>query len=192
MKPENRFFSIPEAAARCGVNRATMWNWVKSGRVKAFVTPGGHHRILQQDVDNLLATHPESAAHPSEPALILVVDDDPMVCDSLRKKLERRGYRAETATDGFQAGVKTLQQRPDLVVLDLYMDGMDGFDVCRTIKNNSDLKQIKVLAITGADSPETKARIMAEGADGYAPKGNGFDAIFQQIESILGFSRGVT
>lgn len=55
MKPNAQtYYSIPEAAKTCGVSRTTLWKWVKSGKINAFVTPGGHHRILQEDMHRFL------------------------------------------------------------------------------------------------------------------------------------------
>ena len=52
-----KYMSIPEAAKMCGVGRTTMWKWVKSGELKAMVTPGGHHRILKSDIEHFIHAH---------------------------------------------------------------------------------------------------------------------------------------
>ena len=152
VKVENKeeFFSIPKAAKRCGVSRATMWNWVKSGKVDAFVTPGGHNRIRREEMDRLLAENGFSGESRSTVKRILVVDDDPKVRKLFELRLERQGFEVVSAKNGFEAGVILSEKKPDLVLLDLFMEGIDGFEVCRTIKTDSNLEKIKILAISGA------------------------------------------
>jgi len=181
----SKYYSIPQAAKVCGVDRTTMWNWVKAGNVEAFVTPGGHHRILHTTIDKLLLSKPLPVANSSPEKTILIVDDDPMVRDTFVKRLERAGFRVETASDGFQAGFKVFQVKPDLVVLDLFMNGVDGFEVCRTIKQNPELQSIIVLVMTGHDTPENKSRTLKEGADGYLPKTVSFKTVLKHINSYL-------
>jgi len=108
MTDSNKYYSIPQAAKVCGVDRTTMWNWVKAGNVEAFVTPGGHHRILQETVEQLLQAKPLPVEKSPRGKMILIVDDDPLVRETFGIRLDRAGYRVETASDGFQAGLKML------------------------------------------------------------------------------------
>jgi len=116
---------------------------------------------------------------------ILVVDDEPFVIETFKRLLKRKNYQVETACDGFQAGIKVIQLKPDLVVLDLFMPGVDGFDVCRTIKTDPELRSIVVIAVTGKDSPETESRILSEGADFYLPKTANSRLILDLIDSVF-------
>ncbi len=193
---EKDFFTIPEAAEFCSVGRTTMWRWVKSGKVKAATTPGGQHRIAKPDLQFLLS---RLGAHPlPEPgevdstfssrkasARILVVDDDPSIRKMLTEIFELHGFQTDVATDGFEAGVKLVQFNPDLVLLDLYMPGMDGFEVCKRIKENPHTSRIKVLVVTGYDTEENRDRIIACGADGYLTKPVEKDRLFEEIEALL-------
>lgn len=178
------YCTIPQAAKFCGVDRTTMWNWVKAGNVEAFVTPGGHHRIPKAAVMKLLKASP-AIKQDGELKTILIVDDDPVILETFRMRLEREKYLVHTASDGFTAGLKVIQEKPDLVLLDLFMDGIDGFDVCRDIKQNPDLKSILVLVMTGHDTPANKTKIMNLGADGYLPKNVGFRAVLKYINTFL-------
>ncbi len=78
-----------------------------------------------------------------------------------------------------------MEFKPDLVILDLYMPGMDGFEVCERIKKNSDTSHIKIMALTGFDTPENRDLIMKAGADGYMAKPVEKDELIQNIEDIL-------
>lgn len=187
MKAKQAFYSVPEAAKICGVSRATMWNWVKSGKVAAFATPGGHHRIRREEMARLMAGGPSGSAPPPAPSgkRLLIVDDDATVRTVYERRLGRLGYEVLCAANGFEAGVLTSQRRPDLVLLDLFMEGIDGFEVCRTIKQDPELKRIRILAISGAGGTDLEARILAEGADGFLPKSAGVAAIQVAIETLL-------
>lgn len=189
MEPQE-FYSIPEAAKHCGVSRTTLWNWVKSGKVHSFVTPGGHHRILREDVSRLLEAGDPQPAKTTDLHSILVVDDDPFVLEMFKARLKGGRYRVETASDGFSAGLIMSRFQPDLVVLDLFMDNMDGFEVCRTIRNSAELKHARILALTGMDTPENRARILTEGADAYLAKTADFKTIKERIDSLLGLQKG--
>ena len=99
--------------------------------------------------------------------------------------LSTNGFRTEVASDGFEAGVKTVEFKPDLMVVDLYMPRMDGFEVCKQIKENSNTSHIKVLAITGYDTKENKDRILDAGADGYLVKPLERKILLQNIGDLL-------
>jgi len=185
MDHTSEYYSIPEAAKRFGVNRATMWKWVKSEKVKAIVTPGGHHRIMRREIDSLLAQNGFSQKTASKDTTILVVDDDKTVRTALERYLVRAKYRVETAADGFTAGMKVKELKPDLVILDLMMEGLDGFEVCRAIKADEALKTTRVVIMTGFDTPENRSRALSEGADAYLPKGGDFKQVVNHIRDLL-------
>lgn len=167
-----KILTLTQAAKYCSVNRVTLWKNVKSGELRASLTPGGHYRILKKDLESFMrrkGIYPLAKYQPSEKR-ILIVDDDPQIQDVFTKMLSHHGYEIATAADGFEAGVKVTEFKPGLVILDLLMPGMDGFEVCRRIKENRGNSHIKILAITGYDSRENRDRIMAAGADGYLAK----------------------
>ncbi len=185
MGERERYYSIPEAARNCGVSRTTMWNWVKSGHINAYVTPGGHHRILQEEIERVLVEGRITATRSAGPKTVLLVDDDPEVIQMIQTRLAREAIRSVVARDGFEAGMKLLSDRPDLVLLDLYMPGLDGFQVCKTIKESPELRAIKVLIVTGFDTAENRRRAMALGADAYLPKSMDPGRIVKQVGEML-------
>ena len=184
----NEMFTIPKAAKYCSISRGTIWRYVKSGDLKAFLTPGGHHRILKKDLEAFMhekGMHfPHRTDHGGEK--ILIVDDDPKAQKFLNKMLYSKSYHIETASDGFEAGTKTVQFKPDLIILDLFMPGIDGFEVCKQIKENSRTSQIKILVLTGYDTQENRDRILQSGADGYLAKPVKKSLLIQNIEKLLG------
>jgi CheY-like chemotaxis protein/predicted DNA-binding transcriptional regulator AlpA len=190
MTEKQTFFSIPKAAKVCSVSRATMWNWVKSGKVAAFVTPGGHHRIPSPEVDRLINANGAGRVMGSRtmrPHIkrLLIVDDDAALRKLYTHYLSGLGYDVLSAANGFEAGVMVSQRRPDLVLLDLFMEGLDGFEVCRTLKNDPDLRFIRILAISGVEGDQVEARILGEGADAFIPKSAGLEVIASTIDTLL-------
>ena len=187
MKKEKDIYTIPYAARICSVGRSTMWRWVKSGNIRASVTPGGQYRILKEDLESFLS---KSGMRPMARRLfpqtkILIVDDDTDVQNLLFKILSAEKYKTDVASDGFEAGIKVMQFKPDLIILDLFMPRMDGFEVCRRIKEDADTAHIKILAITGYDREENRERIMASGADGFMAKPMSIDILLKQVEALL-------
>ncbi|MDQ3556113.1 MAG: response regulator [Gemmatimonadota bacterium] len=103
-------------------------------------------------------------------ATILVVDDHPDNVEILRTFLESRGYTVAEATDGQSALAKMDQLRPALVLLDVMMPGMDGWEVCRTIKNHPELGDTRVVMVTAKSDFQDKFEGLRSGADDYVVK----------------------
>ena len=185
MKEE--MLSLGKAAEICAIARGTLWSYVKSGELKASRTPGGHYRVSQKDIDEFIlqkGMKTKNLKQPS-PGTILIVDDEAPVRKTLKQKLVREGFTVETAPDGFNAGLKARDIKPELIILDLMMNGIDGFEVCKAIKNNSTLDRTKILIMTGFDTPEHRERAIREGADGYLPKGSSFKNILKCINDLI-------
>lgn len=180
--------TIPEAATYCAVDRVTMWRWAKSGLLRTSVTPGGHHRIAKEDLESFLV---EKGMYPlatkSFPRnRVLIVDDDPVIRKVTSEILSGYKYETETSADGFEAGIKVVQFKPDLVILDLIMPRMDGFEVCRYLKKDPTTSGIKILVLTGFDTEENREEIMEAGADDYLAKPVETDDLIRHMEDLLG------
>ena len=184
---KNGFYTAPEAAKICSVSRTTMWRWVKYGELKGFRTPRGIYKIRKKDLESFIRKKMKHlpVVDLLQKKKILIVDDDKQIVEVLSQMLSSDGYQIEKAFDGFEAGRKVIQFMPDLMILDLYMPGMDGFEVCRRVKKDSDTSHILIMALTGFDTPENEDRIMKAGADGYMAKPVDKDELIQNIEDIL-------
>ena len=181
-------FTVPQAAKYCAIGRVTLWKYVKSGEVKASLTPGGHYRILKKDLEAFArkkGMYPLANYQPSKKNKILIVDDDHQIREMLTRMLGLHKYETDTASDGFEAGSKVVGFKPDLIILDLFMPGVDGFEVCRRIKEDPGSAHIKILILTGHDSKQNKKRIMAQGADDYLVKPMDNNTFFRHVESLL-------
>jgi excisionase family DNA binding protein len=181
-------FTTFAIAKMLDVYPSTVANWVDSGKLKAFSTPGGHRRIMPEDLESFLIKH----KMPIPPGLntrakeILVVDDDPIIIEAIVTFLTQsgKGFKIHTAADGFAAGKELGLHKPDLVILDIKLPGIDGFGVCRQIKALD--KGVKVIAITGYDTEENRSRIMQAGADAYLAKPFRMASLMAEIEKMLG------
>jgi len=151
-----------------GVAVGSVSNWIDQGQLKAGRTPGGHRRI---ETDDLVAfLRKQELRVPPELLLegpkVLVVDDDQALTEWLAEEISQRFPDCEvlTAHDGFSAGKLVGARKPQTVILDLRMPGLDGYEVCCRIKSNDDTSSAAVIAITAFHSPEAEERILECGA----------------------------
>ena len=121
---------------------------------------------------------------------VLIVDDDPMIQKTLTQILFNYKYETETAGDGFEAGIKTVQFKPHLIILDLLMPKLDGFHVCRYLKSDPTTSSVKILVLTGYDTGENREKIIQAGADDFLTKPVNLDTLHRHMETLLGSSIG--
>lgn len=189
-------FTTFEAAKLCHVSPLSIINWVNAGRLPAFRTPGGHRRIRKEDLVRFMRDTgiplPDELKSGSGRDKVLVVDDDASIREVMSEHLAGREnpYEVMTASDGFEAGRLVATFRPDVVLLDLRMPGMDGFQVCRTIKADPDTSSTVVVAMTGYHTPETEAKILECGAARCFSKPVEPSALAEYIDSV--FQQGTT
>lgn len=121
---------------------------------------------------------------------ILIVDDNHDNVEILCAFLESRGYRIASAYDGKNALAKLEEVRPALVLLDVMMPGMDGWQVCRTIKNHPDFGgTTRVVMVTAKGGFEDKFEGMRSGADDYVVKPIDLAELAQKVERNLAAGR---
>ncbi|HYW14008.1 MAG TPA: response regulator [Longimicrobium sp.] len=118
-------------------------------------------------------------------ATILVVDDNTDNVEILRAFLESRGFTIAEARDGRAALAKMEEVRPDLVLLDVMMPGMDGWEVCRVIKQHPQLGDTKVVMVTAKGGFEDKFEGLRSGADDYVVKPVDFKDLMGKVERNL-------
>jgi len=118
---------------------------------------------------------------------ILVVDDEQEIRELIKKKLEQTKYKAITAANGQEALVICKTTKPDLILLDIAMPKMDGYQTCEKLKKDKDTKNIPVLFLTGKDlDPEGLiARYKDLGACGYIPKPSTFKELLEKIKEVI-------
>jgi len=163
---DNKPYLTPsEAAKLLMVSPITVRAWAQKGLLPSETTPGGHRRFLREAVEQFAKQCKiESQRHDLR---ILVVDDDKQVTGFLVEWLAGldEPFVVSSATDGFDAGSKVHTFEPDVILLDLMMPKLDGFEVCRRIKSDPDTSDIRVIAMTGHMSLENQQRILEAGAE---------------------------
>jgi excisionase family DNA binding protein len=182
------YLTIPEIAKICSMDRSTIYRWVSSGKIKSFCTPGGHKRIQPKDLQIFFNENHipiELNGVEKRKTKILIVDDDPGVQKYLGKILSGPLIEIDFASDGFEAGTKLFSFQPQLMILDLFMPNMDGFEVCRYIKQNKETQNIKILVLTGRETEENKKKVMSLGADDFLPKSSTKEEILNHVERLL-------
>lgn len=185
---EATFLTTREAALRLGVTVNAVKSWIREDHLPALRTPGGHHRIAEVELrafQSRLVVNPRSA-RPAAPR-ILIVDDDARLLTMLRSAVEEAVPDAvvEVARDGYEALVQVGMFRPDVLVLDLRMPRLDGFEVCRRLKARPDTRSIRILAITAYPERDVRAAILACGADAFLEKPFEVDEFRTQVLPLL-------
>ena len=115
---------------------------------------------------------------------VLVVDDEPMTATMLTKILDHEGYQTAVATGGEEALQKVVAEKPSIVLLDVMMPGIDGFEVCRRIKNNYNTFFIPVILVTALSAAEHRVRGAKAGADDFITKPPNPQELVSRINSL--------
>lgn len=156
------FCSTREAAARLGVSLRTAQLWVESGVLRAWKTAGGHRRILKRSVDTILEERQRAIEYPTTTGefRILVVEDDPDLLKLYR--LHISGWELPvlltTAKNGFEGLIRIGEAKPDLLIADLNMPGIDGFRMIRTLSANPDFRDMDIIVVTALSKNEIADR----------------------------------
>src|SRR5215510_4128598 len=116
---------------------------------------------------------------------VLCVDDDKVILTLFERLLSNNGYAVVTAESGDQALEVIQQTRPDLILLDVMMPGMDGYEVCSRLQRNKDLAYIPVIFATAKDEEENKAKAFTLGAVDYLVKPTSPNVLLQKVASHL-------
>lgn len=117
--------------------------------------------------------------------MIMVVDDSPTVRKLISGKLEKSGHVVVTAVDGVEALAKITEKVPDLILLDIAMPQMDGYQVCKMIRNNEATKNVPVVMISGKDGFFDKVRGKMAGSTGYITKPFGPETLMKTVENYI-------
>lgn len=165
---QKQSFSTSEVAKYCHVTADTIRKWAEAGRLTVFKTPGGHRRIRRSELieflrDNSIPLHPDLS---NDGIKILIVDDDKTIIAVINRFLEHAptNFDISIATDGFEAGHQIGITSPKVVFLDIRLPGIDGFEVCRRIKNSAKTADTHVIAMTAFYDEEVAQEILGLGA----------------------------
>ena len=116
---------------------------------------------------------------------ILAVDDEPDFLSFLCMRLEVSGYSVITAKDGDEALNKARETNPDLIILDLMLPKISGFEVCRMLKFDDAFKHIPIIILSALDQKDDKSKVVDMGADAYFIKPFDFKQLLAKIQEFL-------
>lgn len=122
-------------------------------------------------------------------AKILLVEDNELNRDMLSRRLARRGYTVVLAEDGLEGLSRAQQEHPDLVIMDMSLPGMDGWEATRRLKGTPATAAIPVLALTAHALAEDRERTKAAGCDDFDTKPVDFARLVEKIEALLDKTR---
>lgn len=162
---QRTYLTPQEVAERLMVSPVTVRQWAQKGLLSAIVTPGGHRRFLREEVSRFAKDYGMAPGH--EALSVLIVEDDRQFARYLEELLAGlvEGVVIDIALDGFEAGRKVQAMCPAVVLLDLMMPGLDGFEVCAQLKADVHTHDVRIIAMTGHGTDENIARILKAGAE---------------------------
>lgn len=188
-------FGTHEIARVCQVTPPTVIRWMEEGKLVFFTTGGGHRRVWDNDLAAFMRLHniPVPASIENGNKLKFLIVDDDAAYRRLMARVIRAEYPdagVEEAADGFEAGHKVHAFRPALILLDLNLPGVDGFRICELIRGAQELREILILAVTGLNAPDVKARVLAAGANDFLGKPFGVEELADKLKTLLTARRG--
>ena len=183
--------TVFKASQYCSVSPKTIINWVESGHIKAYKTVGGHRRINRSDLVAFMQKQgiPLPAEEPAEmKKKILVVDDDPIIVETIVQSLEEDvfDYEVISASDGFEAGLQVNHFAPDLLILDIMMPDIKGYEVCKKIKENPQTRHTKIIVLSAYLDEEKFKKMKDHGADACFSKPFPLPQLKEEVARLLG------
>jgi excisionase family DNA binding protein len=179
---ETDWLTLGQAARYLGVAQSTIRKWSDSGRVRAFKTPGRHRRYRRDDLDAFLQrSAPESHSGP----IVLIVDDDERLREYVRVNLELEGYTVHEAGSA-EEGMKVLDElRPDLVLLDVMMPKVDGWEMLQLMQERHGVGSIPVVMFSGKVDEAVADEAAERGAQGFIGKPFDPQELITQTKQLL-------
>jgi excisionase family DNA binding protein len=186
--------TVSQASKYCKVSSKTIINWIDQGYIKAYKTVGGHRRIKKEDLDKFLID--KGMPLPEEPKVeekkkILVVDDDKIIVETIVQALEEDeyGYEMISASDGFEAGIQVSHFKPDLLILDIMMPDINGYEVCQKIKSSPETKDTKIIVLSAYLDDDAFNQMKEYGADACFSKPLPLEQLKFEVAKLLGLKK---
>ena len=181
-------FTTGEAAQVCKVSQQTIIRCFDSGRLEGFRVPGSKfRRIPRQSLvrfrkDNKI---PRESIN-SGKKKILIVDDDAEIVELIADVLIRDGrFEIKSAASGYEAGMRTLQFLPDLILLDYMLPDINGNIVCQAIRENPEFENIKIIIVSGVAKPDEIDQLLKAGAEDFIKKPFNIVELTDKITAVL-------
>ncbi|WP_371323370.1 response regulator [Dechloromonas sp. ZY10] len=151
---DQEYLSTRQAAQRLGVSLGTVQNMVESGALEAWKTAGGHRRIPVASIDAVLARRRAALGKDNNGMLdLLIAEDEPMLRTLYESTIESWNLpiRLRMVENGFDGLIEVGQRTPDILIADLMMPGMDGFEMIRRLREKPELAQMDIIVISAIE-----------------------------------------
>lgn len=184
-KAAKTIYTTHEVSRLLHVNPRSVINWIEQDLLPSYRTPGGHRRIRHDDLLAFLRKHqiPVPSALVDGQFGVLIVDDEDEIVELIKNFLERQGnYEISTASDGITALIEVGRTKPDLLILDIMIPGVDGVEVCRRIKADSS-NRTAIIAVSGNNEKERK--VLQAGADAFMLKPINLEQLHEEAKRLL-------
>lgn len=161
---DSEFLTTRQAALRLGFSLGTVQNMVESGALEAWKTSGGHRRIPVASIEKLLARRRNLTPGTQDsgaPLDILIAEDDPTL--QLLYQLTMESWdlpiKLRIVGNGFEGLLQVGQQVPDILIADLMMPGMDGFEMIRNLRANPNLARMDIIVVSAIEREEIAKKV---------------------------------
>ncbi len=151
---DQEYLSTRQAAQRLGVSLGTVQNMVESGALEAWKTAGGHRRIPVASIDAVLARRRAVLGKDNNGTLdLLIAEDEPMLRTLYESTIDSWNLpiRLRMVENGFDGLIEVGQKTPDILIADLMMPGMDGFEMIRRLREKPELAQMDIIVISAIE-----------------------------------------
>jgi len=182
--------SVGQVAEICRVSKKTVLNWIYDGGMKAFTTYGGHYRIWPANVKKFLDSTGMDIPFDyvdDRTTHILIIDDDLDFSTILKSAIvaDLPDVEVTTTDDGYEGLMLIGELKPQLVILDIKMPKVDGFQVLELLKTRKAEQDVKVLVITGYLDQETRQQLSTTIADHWIDKLSDISTMIKTIGAYL-------
>ncbi|MCQ2578340.1 MAG: response regulator [Treponema sp.] len=196
-KPKPTVYSALEVANICGVVNQTAINWINSGHLTAFKTPGGQYRVYPADLVTFMKERrmyiPQELIdvtmedEGSEDKTLLVVDDDKAFNSVVTKFIADRmpDLKISSALDGFEAGVQLSTTHPKTIILDIDLPGMNGLELCKKIHETDQYGKPKVIVVTALQDDAVEKQVKLYGVEHFFKKPIQLADLCKAVEKTL-------
>ncbi len=188
MDQPKKLYTTHEVARLLGVTPITVIRWIESKKFKCFATVGGHRRIDHEELVRFAQSYnlpwrgDEELMNRKE-YVVLAVDDEPDVLEILGDMMgSMQDVKYIQVSNGFTAGAKLVEDRPNLILLDFLMPELDGFEFCRFLRQDPRFKDVPVIAVSGLKSDADQKKMRDAGVNDILPKPFSMDQLVKKIE----------
>ena len=173
-----------EVAKYLNVYANTVIHWMNTGKLNGYRTPGGHRRILRDELLRFIKSNKMDELLQQNRKKILIVEDDEEAMDLYISILEKENYEIKKSYTGYSSGV-AIDFRPDLVILDIMLPDFDGFKICDLLRKAPETLHAKILVISAIGEMKKIRRMYDLGANAYLTKPFSIAELKSRIRSLL-------